>query len=305
MNASTPFLCAMKRIAKKYAVCAAAIALAFLVHNDGVRPALHLLEDILYLQAIPLRPPGAMTGSEFAQYTMSLSEPERQQAALQEVLRGNVPDFLRTLTSVSLSCATDTGDTLAATIYVMPDYLAIGADWDFLRIPLSYPVAAEIARAFGCVLPTRKLVDAIYAQSAHHLTPHPMPPGPQMRSMAYFLEHQRKIEAQRRGRPLGELVSGHKKDLVLTNRLFVKPDRVAIYGWHQRNGEPIQPLSTIHGVRYADYSHGLRLIDQRIYVGQTQRSIFDVLEDPLCAPLITDEGCILQAQTLLMPRRQG
>ena len=64
-----------------------------------------------------------------------------------------------------------------------------------------------------------------------------------MRSSDYYLHHQRLIEEQLAGHPRGELVAGHKKDLVLTNRLWWRRDRVAIYGWHQGRGQPIQPLS--------------------------------------------------------------
>ncbi len=81
-----------------------------------------------------------------------------------------------------------------------------------------------------------------------------------MRSNLYLERHQQRIDEQRFGLPLGELISGHKKDLVLSNRLRQLPDRVAIYGWHRAPGDPIQPLSTVHGARYVDYSHGVRLV---------------------------------------------
>ncbi len=41
----------------------------------------------------------------------------------------------------------------------------------------------------------------------------------------------------------GKLIAGHKKDVVITNRLLTMPKRVAIYGWHRPNGSPIQPLA--------------------------------------------------------------
>ena len=162
-------------------------------------------------------------------------------------------------------------------------------------------MATEVARAFGCILPTRKMVDAIYAQATYHLNPQLMKPGPYMRTMACFMEHQRKIETQRVGRPLGELVSGHKKDVVMTNRLLVKPNRIAIYGWHLLNSEPIQPLSTVHGARYVDYSHGIRLVSQHTWFEGEIRSIFDLFEDPSYEALLTDEGTMLRVKQLLQP----
>jgi hypothetical protein len=188
---------------------------------------------------------------------------------------------------------------MTAIIWVMPDYLAIGSDEDFLRIPLAYPSAATFAKEFGFVLPTKKMVDAIYEQSAFHLKPQPMPPGPQMRSNRYFLKHQQKIEAQRTQYPLGELISGHKKDVVLTNLLHRRPGRIAIYGWHRQNGEPIQPLSIVHGAWYADYSHGIRLVINQVWINGEMLPILDVLNDPVLAPLLTYEGVIADPRRLL------
>jgi len=65
-----------------------------------------------------------------------------------------------------------------------------------------------------------------------------------------------KRERAAHAEPLGELTSGDKKDLVLTSLLWRVPGRVAIYGWHRAVNQPIQPLSKVHGARYADYSPG-------------------------------------------------
>jgi hypothetical protein len=70
----------------------------------------------------------------------------------------------------------------------------------------------------------------------------------------------------------GVLLAGHKKDLVLTRKLATRPNRVAIYGWHQLSGEPIQPVSTVHVAEYADYSHGVRLIWGHGLVYVTERN---------------------------------
>ena len=86
------------------------------------------------------------------------------------------------------------------------------------------------------------------------------------------------------------MLAGHKKDVVLTNRLAAKADRIAIYGWHRDPGDPIQPLSTVHGARYADYSHGVRLVWNQVTIEGRQRSIYDVLHDPRLAPVLSYEG---------------
>ena len=97
------------------------------------------------------------------------------------------------------------GKVLPATIFVMPDYLAIGSDSDFLRIPMNLHTARAVADRFGFVLPTRKMVDAIYDQSTYHFTPQPLPAGPQMTSTEYYRTHNAMIEqqSQSRGFPLG------------------------------------------------------------------------------------------------------
>ena len=92
--------------------------------------------------------------------------------------------------------------------------------------------------------------------------------------------------------PLGPLIAGHKKDVVLTNRLNQKKGRVAIYGWHRGMLRPIQPLSTVHRASYADYSHGVRLVSEVVLINGRPRSIYDVLEDPELAPVLTCEGVI-------------
>lgn len=241
------------------------------------------------LRTIPARRRNAISGSEFARQTANLSASERQSVALRELRQGNVPDFLRTLRPVEFSYTGTWGQQITAIMWVMPDYLAIGSDEDFLRIPLTYPSATTIANEFGCILPTRKMVDAIYAQAAYHLKPQPLPPGPQMGSNAYFLKHQQMIETQRAKSPLGGLIAGHKKDVVLTNLLNSRPNRIAIYGWHRKAGDPIQPLSTVHGATYADYSHGIRLISHTIWVDGKPRSIFEILQDAQLALLLSDE----------------
>jgi len=252
---------------------------------------------------IPQRPRDAITGSQFARETDGWPDGERQRAAASELARGNLPQSLRQLVPVELRNEPAAGDPITATIWVMPDYLAIGRDDDFLYVPLSWPSATAVASGFGCVVPTPKMVDAIYRQSQAHLEPQPMPAGPQMRSVAYAERHQQMIDAQRSGIPLGLLIAGHKKDVVLTDRLFDRPDRVAIYGWHRLDGRPIQPLSTVHGVRYADYSHGVRLVWSQVRIQGAWRSIYDVLADPTFARLLNYEGAIRDPRALMDPHR--
>jgi hypothetical protein len=219
---------------------------------------------------------------------------QRELAVRDAILKGNLPNFLRKLVPVDMHWQSADGKHLTATIFVIPDYLAIGTDQDFLRIPMNLYTAASLASQLGFVLPTKKMVDAIYSQSRFHFAPQPLPPGPQMTSTDYYRQHNRMIEAQARAAGIapGALVSGDKKDVVITNRLASNPGRIAIYGWQRAEGAPIQPLSTVHGASYADYSHGIRLVSQMVLVEGTLRSIHELLKDPVLSRILSDEGPI-------------
>jgi hypothetical protein len=122
-----------------------------------------------------------------------------------------------------------------------------------------------------------------------------------MRSNLYLSKHQQRIDEQRSGLLPGELIAGHKKDLVLSNRLGQLPGRVAIYGWHRAPGDPIQPLSTVHGARYVDYSHGVRLVSATVIVDGRPRSIYDALQDSQVAPVLSREGVTRDPWGLMHP----
>jgi hypothetical protein len=252
-------------------------------------------------RGIPAPPSNALDGSAFAAQVGDVSGTQRDGVTEQELLAGDIPQFLRHLRPVTLRGRTASGKAVSITVCVMPDYLAVGSDKDFVRVPMGLRAAVAIADRFGFVLPTTKIVDAIYAQADVHVPPEPLTAGPQMRSTAYFVLHNRMVrqESLAEGAKLGMLIAGQKKDLVITNRLRTHPGRVAIYGWHRENGRPIQPLSTVHGENYADYSHGIRLVSTIAYVDNKERSLLDILQDPNLAPVVSAEGPIPKVGVLL------
>ena len=257
------------------------------------------------IKKIPARPFSAMTGSEFAKSIFSMDGAKREQAILAEITEGNIPDFLRKLKPVQLTHKFKDQKITTATIFVMPDYLSIGSDNDFLLIPMSWCTATDIASKFGFTLPIKKMVNAISCQSFLHLRPEPMPPGPKMSSTQCYVDHNRKIREQRLslGCPLDVLISGTKKDVVVTNHLARALGKIAIYGWHHRlSGTPIQPLTTVHSGSYVDYSHGIRLVSDRVLIEGELRSIYDVLEDSRLAKVLSDEGAIPKVRQLMSVR---
>jgi hypothetical protein len=246
------------------------------------------------------RDPASYGATDVVRRLAGLSETERDRRIRDEVLAGNLPDFLRRAVPVELTGDAGARGGARVVVCVLPDYLAIGSDADHLRVPMSLHAALDVARAFGFTLPTRRLVDAIYAQARVRLAPQPLPPGDAMRSTEYFVRHDAMVRSQRDGvsAPAGTLTAGHKKDLVLTNRLWQMPGRLALYGWHRAPAAPIQPLSLVHGARYADYSHGIRLVATTAFVDGQPRSIFEVLRDLRLAPVLSDEGPIERATEL-------
>lgn len=236
-------------------------------------------------QSIPC--PIGMTGTSFLEATMSMHRAAREDAIYDALASGVVPAFADTFVEVRLVHGNYTG-----VVQVAIDYAAIGTDDDFVRMPMSSVAAQRLADVFGYVLPTRKLVDAIYRAACVKLAPSPLTPGPQMMSNDYYRKHHQAIEKQRAGRPAEGLVAGHKKDVVVTKRLAQRPDRVAIYGWHRLDGRPIQPLSLVHEASYADYSHGIRWVRGTMLVNGVERRVGEVLRDPEMAMLISDEGVL-------------
>lgn len=239
---------------------------------------------------IPATSPGAVGGREFAARVAGLEGAARDGEVRAELLAGDLPERLRHLAPVRFEGRAAGGRTVEVTLCVMPDYLAIGSDQDALLVPMGLPTALEVAARYGFVLPTPRMVDAIYDAATVKLDPEPMPAGNAMRSTAYVVRHDQLIAAQRAAKHASPdaLTAGHKKDLVATTRLASAPGRVAIYGWHRGPHQPIQPLSTVHGAGYADYSHGVRLVSRTVYVDGAPRQIDAVLADPEIGALFAD-----------------
>jgi hypothetical protein len=227
----------------------------------------------------------SLKGREFARSVTGLSLREREERILAEIKGGNVPPFLRALVPVTVS-----NGAVKATYYVTPDYIGIGADEDYFLTPLSPATGQAIADMLGCCLPTTKMVDEIYASATLTLTPSPIPPSPAMTTVPVFLQHNEMIVSQREGKPPAGLIAGHKKDVVISNKLLNTVGKVAIYGWHKSVSRPIQPLYTGHSDTWVDYSHAVRLVHRRIIVNGEVKTIEDVLANPQLAPLLSSEG---------------
>jgi len=244
---------------------------------------------------LPERPDRAEGGKAFLKRIMRLPILAREVAIREEILSGNVPDSFRRLVPVPLVDRDGRGRVRRAVVWVTPDYLAVGSDGDFVRVPMSLDLAARIAVELGMSLPTPRIVDAIYRAAHVRLAPKSLPVNPTMTSLAYAQRHNELIEGQLRAKLVapgreGILVAGHKKDVVIAKDLQRRQGRVAIFGWHRADGKPIQALSTVHARWYSDYSHGIRLVGNVMQVDGRDWDLGDAIADTTVAPLLSHEG---------------
>lgn len=236
---------------------------------------------------IPATTTPRITGSDFFEKVSTWNWKERDSLAVKEILSGNFPSFLKKFTSVNSQIKDSTGKVHRAIFFVSPDYLSVGTDHDWARIPLTAMAAQKIADSFNCFLPTRKIVDLIYQQAIVKLEPVPM--FAFRDSSVTMWQHHLIIEGQRKGRK--GLIAGIKKDVVISGSILrnVKQNREAIYGWHQLNNKPIQPLYTGHINWWVDYSHGVRLIYKKIIVDGKELDFTDVMKSSFYQNLVCDE----------------
>ena len=239
---------------------------------------------------IPTRQRSAVGGRAFIASVANVSREARETAIRRELLTGNVPSFLRQLRTVTDTVVASDGVPHAIAYEVMPDYLAIGSDEDFVRMPMNPYTAQAFCDAFGFVLPTRKMVDDIWAAASVKVEPRPLTQSRE--SPETFLQHHDIIAGQLADFPHGAFVAGIKKDVVVTKQLRERGNRVAIFGWHYLSGKPIQPLYSGHVDWYVDYSHGIRPVRGTVRVDGAPRSYEEILADSALAVLLSDEGVI-------------
>ena len=251
---------------------------------------------------IPLREAGAETGSSFMKRIAPLSLEEREEEIFKALSAGNIPEFLRATITLEAVFTDSLGKAHTVQYEVMPDYLAIGNESDFCRIPMNPHTAQRLATQFGGSLITSKLSDHIYGKAQVKLLPFPYKPvGNANETVEKFAEHNAQIEKQKAeaGGQDGQLVAGIKKDIILSNRLAEQADRVVIYGWHKSDGTPIQPVYSGHIDWYVDYSHGIRLINKQVLIDGKAFLLSEVLKDPLLYKLFSNEDSPMEQTVYL------
>ena len=240
------------------------------------------------------RQANAVTGSAFMEKIKNMTYLQREPLILREIKSGNTPDFCKSFVDVTFHY-----NGHVCTIQVLPDYMAIGSNTDFCRIPVSPETAQAIADYFGCSLPTTRIVDSVSKAARYRIEPithKPVGNGNELVEM--FVVHNQEIEKALTVFGTGwdrtsNIVDGLKKDIVITNRLQAQTGKVAIYGWYKRDSTFIQPLYLGHVHWYMDYSHGVRLVNSLVLLDGKPATIRQILNDKELYPLLSSETGVM------------
>lgn len=240
----------------------------------------------------------ALGGKQFAlsisDSTLSLEK--REEIIFKEVKQGNVPDFLRHFKKVKDTIVRNE-QTYSISCWVLPDYFAIGNNDDYFYLSMTPNLAQRIAKLIHCSLPTKKMVDEIYQSASIKLRPQPILPTKAMTTLPVFIAHTdsviMQLKAFESSHRNGKLTAGNKKDIIISNKIYTeKSPKVVIYGWHNTDGKPIQPVYNKHTNLWADYSHGSRYILLKMYVNNKKMRLTKILIHPELSFLLSDEGTI-------------
>ena len=221
-----------------------------------------------------------------------LSVRQREDSIITYMFKGFMPSYNFQFKKISYEYKNASGEKFKISFWTTPDYLAIGTNKNFVRMPLTPQAAQLLADQFHCVLPTTKMVDEIYKTAKLKLPPIPLVESRD--SLPTFVKHHHLVQQQLNGKIPSEIIAGIKKDVVQSTAVLnnPKPNRVAIYGWHKLNRKPIQPLYTGHVDWYVDYSHGVRLVYENMLINNKIYFVKDVLNNPeLARSICNDNKC--------------
>jgi len=237
----------------------------------------------------------ATNGTDVAKLLWSLNGAAREQAILPLLLDPqSYPAWFWNFLPVNFQARDARNVTRNVTMYVSPDFLALGSATDWLRIPLWPATAQAVCDKFGCVLPTTFLADQIWdhsgARGSLSVPPQALPkPSPLMETTPAWVSNQILTQkALADLTPGSALVDGVKKNVVVGPNL--NGQKVAIYGGRYPGGSLIQPYSTIHDASYSDYSHGIRLIEDNVTIDGASDKLSRIATDPVLWPLAIGTG---------------
>lgn len=244
-------------------------------------------------------PTTKFTGSDFVKFTKNFSREKREEQFLVFLLEGQIPDRLRNLVEIRHVFVDVNGLHRVVEYKTFNDYLQIGTDEDSFIAPINANSAEVLNKEWDCILPTTRMVELNWQYAKGRVNPQPWGPpyDASMMSTDRIIAQQAKIDKTfaRENINRNELVAGHKKDIVNTNKLKLKKNenKIAIFGWHRKNGKPIQPLYLGHVKHYGDYSHGCRPAvnsDNHTKLDDCPTTLRRILADKIVHECLSSEG---------------
>jgi hypothetical protein len=276
------------------------------------QPATEDAENWIPEPSFPKRA-SSVTGEAFMKSIAGDKRPadwqKREDAMVEQLLAGNIPRWLQQWVTVRVSLNDATPDVK---VRVLPDYLCVGTDDNFRHLPLDQQSAQRVADAFTAILPTAKICHAVWrrtpwerAIAAITLPTIQKKAGRNFdqNSTAAYDAHSLAIqdEMKRKGITPGQLVAGHKKDVVLASH--ANRERIAFHGFYFGK-YPVQPCGNSPGPscnremptqahpeglgHFSDYSQGVRLVHPQMTIDGTMHLVSDVLKDTKLSKLIAE-----------------
>jgi len=236
-----------------------------------------------------------LTGSQFLEQIWNLTGEPREQAVVDAIFSGYIPENLKRGWPVIESSGVVGGRERKIRYLATSDYLGVGTADDFIYTPQWPGFAQTVANAFQCILPSSRIVEQITRQAVVRvplqIPPIARPVSPRMESTEAWAQDTVQIRQVLRGTGKyspGVLVAGEKKDVVVGPGL---DGRVAIFGGLRDDLRSFwQPYSTVHPSDYSDYSHGIRLIHRDAWVDGNPVDLVDVFRDPVLSGLVSSQG---------------
>lgn len=274
--------------------------------------------------AIPERPTSAKGGSElFREWglnrDMNAHQEELTRQIIQEIEKGNVPDSCRNMRTITMQGK----DGTKISFRTSAGYLAVGSNTDHVRVPLSGPMAKQIADHFGWVLPTASMAATTDAQADVQLRiggeTHTQYDLDHMADLEYARKHNERaqkaldkymLDYNKRAKAAGQpeltaselsrrLIRGEKKNIFIGQRSTA--GGIGIGGLLDSRGNPIQPYQYPHSAEkgpkgepgfHGDYSQSIAINEAMVTPvtrdGKTLPPIhlYDALRDPNYARIL-------------------
>jgi|GEM_PF-5136998 len=174
---------------------------------------------------------------------------------------------------------------------------------DGVRVSMTEQDQTLAADTLGAHLLTPFLVDEIWKRADVRLEPKTQAwyggPGGDgsMGTKRRVFDYNEIVEKELGEVPPEKLVASEGKDWVIDGYAFTPAGRIkgTNYGWHRKNGKPVQGLGRVHNLAHTDYSQLFRFVSSVVSLseddGQTWRdaTFTELVSSPKLFPLVSYE----------------